>query len=109
MVLSQGRARFPVVALRPVQAFDTFVGNSIGLIGLIPLMLARVGGLFDIRSSTASLTAWRKMFGALVGVSGSCNVSMQENLTFAFAVAAGMIVALSWFQPDDSHELNAAC
>jgi len=89
-----GRA-FRWFASRPMQALDTFVGELYRLAGLIPLMVtARVAGLFDnsvidgfvdgLAESVRSLG--RRLRFAQRG-------QMQENLTFAFAVAAVLIVA----------------
>jgi len=89
-----GRA-FQWIASRPVQMFDTFVGELYRLIGLIPLMLtARLAGLFD----NAIIDGFVDGLAENVrGVGRRLRVvqrgQMQENLTFAFAVAAVMIVA----------------
>jgi multicomponent Na+:H+ antiporter subunit D len=89
-----GRA-FRWLARKPIQAIDTFVGEIYRVAGLIPLMFtARFAGLVD-----------NDVIDGLVdGVAGGVrNIGrrlrsaqrgqMQENLTFAFAVAAALIVA----------------
>ena len=89
-----GRA-FLLFARKPVQAADTFVGELYRLAGLIPLMLtARVAGMFDNTVidglvdglATSVRGVGRRLRFAQRG-------QMQQNLTFAFAVAAVLIVA----------------
>lgn len=89
-----GRA-FLWVARKPIQATDTLVGELYRLVGLVPLMkTARLAGLFDnsvidgmvdgIAQSVRGIG--RRLRFAQRG-------QMQENLAFAFAVAALLIVA----------------
>jgi multicomponent Na+:H+ antiporter subunit D len=89
-----GRA-FSWLARKPIQLVDTFVGELYRLAGLIPLMLtARVAGLFDNKVIDGMVDGLaenvrdvgRRLRSAQRG-------QMQENLTFAFAVAAVLIVA----------------
>jgi multicomponent Na+:H+ antiporter subunit D len=89
-----GRA-FLWLARKPVQIADTFVGELYRLGGLIPLMLtARLAGLFDNevidglvdRVAETVRGIGRRLRSAQRG-------QMQENLAFAFAVAAVLIVA----------------
>jgi multicomponent Na+:H+ antiporter subunit D len=89
-----GRA-FLQFARKPVQAADTFVGELYRLAGLIPLMLsARVAGMFDNSVidglvdglATSVRGVGRRLRFAQRG-------QMQQNLTFAFAVTAVLIVA----------------
>jgi multicomponent Na+:H+ antiporter subunit D len=93
-----GRA-FLWVARRPVQALDTFVGELYRLIGLIPLMLtARLAGLFDNTIIDGFVDGLAEN---VQGIGRRLRIvqrgQMQENLTFAFAVAAIMIVAFILF------------
>ena len=89
-----GRA-FQWVASRPVQMFDTFVGELYRLVGLIPLMItARIAGLFDnaiIDGIVDGLAENVRGIGRRLRFAQ--RGPMQENLTFAFAVAAVLIVA----------------
>ncbi|HEV2394867.1 MAG TPA: Na(+)/H(+) antiporter subunit D [Verrucomicrobiae bacterium] len=93
-----GRAFF-WLARKPVQGADTFVGELYRLAGLIPLMFsARLAGLFDNRVIDGLVD------GLAAGIGGvgrrlrsAQRGQMQENLTFAFAVAAMLIVALIWY------------
>jgi multicomponent Na+:H+ antiporter subunit D len=93
-----GRA-FLWVARRPVQALDMFVGEVYRLIGLIPLMLtAHLAGLFDntiIDGFVDGLAENVRGIGRRLRIVQ--RGQMQENLTFAFAVAAVMIVAFILF------------
>jgi multicomponent Na+:H+ antiporter subunit D len=89
-----GRA-FLVFARKPVQALDTFVGELYRLAGLIPLMLtARVAGMFDNVVIDGLVDDLAK---GVRGVGGRLRFAqrgqMQQNLAFAFAVAAVLIVA----------------
>jgi len=89
-----GRA-FLWLARKPVQMADTLVGELYRLAGLIPLMLtARVAGLFDNEVIDGLVD------GVAEGVRGvgrrlrfAQRGQMQQSLTFAFAVAAVLIVA----------------
>jgi multicomponent Na+:H+ antiporter subunit D len=87
------------VARHPVQALDTFVGELYRLVGLIPLMLtARLAGLFDNKVIDGFVDGLAEN---VQGIGRRLRViqrgQMQENLTFAFAVAAVMIVAFILF------------
>ncbi len=89
-----GRA-FLTFARKPVQAVDTFVGELYRLGGLIPLMLtARLAGLFDNYIIDGAVDGFarsvRRLGQRLRGVQRG---QVQENLVFAFGVAAALIVA----------------
>jgi len=93
-----GRA-FLWLARKPVQSVDTFVGELYRVAGLVPLML------------TASLAGWfdnKIIDGAVDGLAYSVRSlgrrlrpaqrgEMRQNLAFAFAVAAILIVAFVLF------------
>jgi multicomponent Na+:H+ antiporter subunit D len=89
-----GRA-FQWFASGPVQALDTFVGELYRLVGLVPLMItARIAGLFDnsvIDGCVDGLAESVRGIGQRLRFAQRGR--MQENLTFAFAVAAVLIVA----------------
>jgi multicomponent Na+:H+ antiporter subunit D len=89
-----GRA-FLKLARRPVQSLDTFVGELYRWAGLIPLMLtARVAGLFDnyvIDGFVDGLAESVRGIGKRLR--WAQRGQMQQNLAFAFAVAAVLIVA----------------
>ena len=96
MVLSKGGRAFLWLARKPIQALDTFVGQLYQIAGLVPLIkTARRAGLFDnevidgfvdgVAQSVRGIG--RRLRSAQRG-------QMQENLAFAFAVAAVLIVAL---------------
>jgi len=93
-----GRAFF-WIARGPVQTLDTFVGELYRLIGLVPLTLtARLAGLFDnsiIDGFVDGLAQNVRNIGRRLRVVQ--RGQMQENLTFAFAAAAVMIVAFILF------------
>ncbi|HVV73500.1 MAG TPA: Na(+)/H(+) antiporter subunit D, partial [Verrucomicrobiae bacterium] len=89
-----GRA-FQWLAVKPAQAVDSFVGELYRLAGLIPLMFgARLAGLFDNRVVDGAVDGLAE---AVRGIGRRLRFSqrgqMQESLTFAFAVAAVLIVA----------------
>ena len=89
-----GRA-FLKFARRPVQAFDTFVGELYRYAGLIPLMLtARLSGLFDMYVVDGAVDGLAKAVRC-VGqrLRGTQRGQLQENLTFAFGVGAVLILA----------------
>jgi multicomponent Na+:H+ antiporter subunit D len=98
-VYRMGGRAFLWVARRPVQMLDTFVGELYRLVGLIPLMVtARLAGLFDntiIDGFVDGLAENVRGIGRRLRVVQ--RGQMQENLTFAFAVAAVMIVAFILF------------
>jgi multicomponent Na+:H+ antiporter subunit D len=89
-----GRA-FLKLARGPVQAVDTLVGELYRLAGLLPLMLtAKAAALFDNYIIDGLVDGVAK---AISGVGRRLRFAqrgqMQQNLTFAFAVAAALIVA----------------
>ena len=89
-----GRA-FLWVARKPVQTLDTFVGELYRVAGLAPLMMtARLAAVFDSRAIDGFVD------GLAEGVRGlgsrlrsTQRGQMQQNLAFAFGVAAVLIVA----------------
>jgi len=89
-----GRA-FLRFARRPVQTLDTFVGELYRLAGLLPLMLAaQAAALFDnyiIDGMVDGLASGVRGLGRRLRFAQ--RGQMQENLAFAFAVAAILIVA----------------
>ncbi len=89
-----GRA-FQRFASGPVQAVDTFVGELYRLAGLLPLMItAQVAAFFDntvIDGMVDGLA--RSVRGVGRRLRSTQRGQMQESLTFAFAVAAVLIVA----------------
>jgi multicomponent Na+:H+ antiporter subunit D len=89
-----GRA-FLWVARKPVQAADTLVGELYRLTGLVPLMkTARLSGLFDNGVIDGFVDGIAQ---SVRGVGRRLRLTqrgqMQENLAFAFAAAAVLIVA----------------
>jgi len=88
-----GRA-FLWFAGKPVQAADTLVGELYRIAGLIPLMkAARLAGLFDngvIDGMVDGIAQSVRGIGRRLRVAQ--RGQMQENLAFAFAVAALLIV-----------------
>lgn len=89
-----GRA-FLWLARKPVQIADTFVGELYRLGGLIPLMLtARLAGLFDNEVIDGLVDGVAETVrGIGRRLRSAQRGQMQENLAFAFAVAAVLIVA----------------
>ena len=89
-----GRA-FLKMARQPVQTVDTFVGELYRWAGLIPLMLtARVAGLFDnyvIDGFVDGVAESVRGIGKRLRLAQ--RGQMQQNLAFAFAIAAVLIVA----------------
>jgi multicomponent Na+:H+ antiporter subunit D len=86
-------------ARKPVQAADTFVGELYRLAGLRPLMLtARWAGLFDNRAIDGVVDG---LAASVRGIGRRLRFAqrgrMQENLAFAFAVTAMLIVAFIFF------------
>ena len=74
---------------------DTFVGELYRVAGLIPLMLtAKVSGLFDNYVIDGAVDGFAESFR---GIGRRLRFvqrgQMQQNLAFAFAVAAALIVA----------------
>jgi multicomponent Na+:H+ antiporter subunit D len=93
-----GRA-FQRFASGPVQSVDTLVGELYRLAGLIPLMLtAWLASLFDnyvIDGAVDGLAGSVRAFGRRLR--SIQRGQLQENLTFAFAVTAVLIVAFLFY------------
>ena len=88
-----GRA-FLWAARKPIQLADTFVGELYRLAGLIPLMFsARASGKFDNKVIDGAVDGLAE---TVRGIGSRLRFvqrgQMQENLAFAFAVAAALIV-----------------
>ena len=91
----KGGRVFLWLARKPVQIVDTFVGELYRLAGLIPLMLsARVAGLFDNEVIDGIVDGFAE---SIRGIGRRLRFAqrgqMQQNLAFAFAVAAVLIIA----------------
>lgn len=89
-----GRA-FLWLARWPIQTLDTFVGELYRLAGLAPLMVsARVAALFDSRVIDGMVDGLAE---SIRGIGARLRLvqrgQMQQNLAFAFGVAAVLIVA----------------
>ena len=89
-----GRA-FLWLARWPIQTLDTFVGELYRLAGLAPLMVsARVAALFDSRVIDGLVDGLAE---SIRGIGARLRLvqrgQMQQNLAFAFGVAAVLIVA----------------
>jgi multicomponent Na+:H+ antiporter subunit D len=87
------------VAHKPVQAADTFIGELYRVAGLVPLMLsARVAGLFDNEVIDGAVDGFAE---SIRGIGRRLRFAqrgqMQQNLAFAFAVAALLILAFLWY------------
>jgi multicomponent Na+:H+ antiporter subunit D len=87
------------LARKPIQAADTFVGELYRLAGLVPLMLsARVAGLFDNEVIDGAVDGFAE---SIRGIGRRLRFTqrgqMQQNLAFAFAVAAVLIIAFLWY------------
>jgi multicomponent Na+:H+ antiporter subunit D len=93
-----GRA-FYWLAKYPVQSVDTFIGELYRYAGLIPLMLtAKVSGLFDNYVIDGAVDGFAESFrGIGRRLRFAQRGQMQQNLAFAFAVAAALIVAFLLF------------
>jgi multicomponent Na+:H+ antiporter subunit D len=93
-----GRAFF-WLARRPVQFLDTCVGDVYRVGGLIPLMKsAHFVGIFDNRvidGAVDGLAAAVRGLGSRLR--GAQRGAVQENLTFVFAIAAGLLLAFLIF------------
>ncbi len=93
-----GRA-FLWLAQKPVQLVDTAIGEIYRVAGLIPLMIsARLAGKFDngiIDGAVDGLAETVRGIGRRLRFVQ--RGQMQENLAFAFAVAAALIVAFLLF------------
>jgi multicomponent Na+:H+ antiporter subunit D len=88
-----GRA-FLWIARKPIQAAETLVGELYRMVGLVPLMrTARLAALFDnnlIDGLVDGLAEFVRQFGRRLR--SAQRGQMQENLAFAFAIAALVIV-----------------
>ena len=87
------------VARKPVQAADAFIGELYRLAGLVPLMVsARVAGLFDNEVIDGIVDGFAE---SIRGIGRRVRLvqrgQMQQNLAFAFAVAAVLILAFLWY------------
>ena len=87
------------VARKPIQAADTFIGELYRVAGLVPLMLsARVAGLFDNEVIDGAVDGFAE---SIRGIGRRLRFAqrgqMQQNLAFAFAVAAVLILAFLWY------------
>lgn len=93
-----GRA-FLWFAKYPVQSVDNFIGELYRYAGLIPLMLtAKVSGLFDNYVIDGAVDGFASSFRGIGRRLRSVQRGqMQQNLAFAFAVAAAIIVAFLLF------------
>jgi multicomponent Na+:H+ antiporter subunit D len=91
----KGGRVFVWVARKPIQMADTLVGELYRLAGLIPLMLtARLAGLFDNEVIDGLVDGVAEVVrGIGRRLRRVQRGQMQENLAFAFAVAAVLIVA----------------
>ena len=92
-----GRA-FLWLAQKPVQLLDNGVGEIYRVGGLIPLMVsARLSAVFDNRVIDGAVdgfaAAIRNVGGRLRGAQRGL---LQENLTVAFAVGAGLVLFFVW-------------
>ncbi|MGA2865776.1 MAG: Na(+)/H(+) antiporter subunit D [Verrucomicrobiota bacterium] len=87
------------LARKPIQLADTFVGELYRLAGLLPLMLtASLAGRFDntmIDGLVDGLAETVRGLGRRLRLAQ--RAQMQQNLAFAFAVAALLIVAFILF------------
>jgi multicomponent Na+:H+ antiporter subunit D len=95
----KGGRVFLWLARKPIQAADTLVGELYRLAGLVPLMVtARISAWFD---STVIDGVVDGLAGGIRGLGRRLRLAqrgqMQENLAFAFAVAAVLIVAFVFF------------
>ena len=84
------------LARKPIQTVDTFVGELYRLAGLVPLMKsARLAGLFDNQVIDGFVDGiGQGIRGLSRRLRSTQRGQMQENLAFAFAIAAVLIVAL---------------
>jgi multicomponent Na+:H+ antiporter subunit D len=95
----KGGRVFYWIARKPVQAADKLVGELYRIAGIVPLMLsARLAGRFDnslIDGAVDGLANTVRSIGARLR--NTQRGRMQENLAFAFGVAAVLIVAFIFF------------
>jgi multicomponent Na+:H+ antiporter subunit D len=89
-----GRA-FYWLAKYPIQSVDTFIGELYRYAGLIPLMLtAKVSALFDNYVIDGAVDDFAASFGSIGRrLRTMQRGQMQQNLAFAFAIAAALMVA----------------
>jgi multicomponent Na+:H+ antiporter subunit D len=90
----KGGQAFLWLARKPVQAIDTGVGEIYRVLGLNPLMwTTRVADLFDREAIDGVVDGLAESIRGLGGrLRSSQRGALQENLTVAFAVAAGLLV-----------------
>jgi multicomponent Na+:H+ antiporter subunit D len=93
-----GRA-FRWLACKPIQTVDTFVGELYRVAGLVPLMItARLAGLFDnevIDGAVDGVASVVRGIGRRLRQAQRGQV--QENLAFAFAAAAVLLIVFIFF------------
>jgi multicomponent Na+:H+ antiporter subunit D len=102
-----GRA-FLWIARKPVQAFDTFVGEIYRIGGLNPLMrVATFSGVFDNKIIDGFVDGLAK---TVRGVGRRLRFvqrgEMQQNLAFAFGAAAILIIAILLFFRSSNNPLS---
>ncbi len=82
------------LARKPIQFLDNGVGELYRVGGLVPLMIsARISAVFDNRvidGAVDGLAASIRRLGG--GMRGAQRGALQENLTVAFGVAAGLVL-----------------
>jgi multicomponent Na+:H+ antiporter subunit D len=90
----KGGQAFLWLARKPIQTIDTGVGEIYRVLGLIPLMWStRVADLFDRLAIDGVVDGLAESVRGLGGrLRSSQRGALQENLTVAFAVAAGLLV-----------------
>ncbi|HOX56229.1 MAG TPA: Na(+)/H(+) antiporter subunit D [Candidatus Paceibacterota bacterium] len=91
----QGGRVFLWLARKPAQAADTFIGELYRLAGLVPLMIsARASALFDNEVIDGAVDG---LASTIQGIGRRLRLAqrgqMQQNLAFAFAVAAALLIA----------------
>lgn len=94
-----GGRGFRWIATKPVQTVDTIIGELYRWLGLIPLMLtAKLAGLFDnyVIDGVVDGVA-ESVRGVGRRLRTTQRGQLQENLTFAFAVTAVLIIAFILF------------
>jgi multicomponent Na+:H+ antiporter subunit D len=107
----RGGQVFLWIARKPVQAFDTFVGELYRIAGLNPLMKVADGaGKFDGKVIDGFVDG---IAAAVAGVGrrlrGAQRGQMQENLAVAFGVAAVFLIALLiWFRTPSGSKIPAS-
>ena len=87
------------IARNPVQSMDTFIGECYRYFGLIPLMItAKVSGLFDNYVIDGAVDGFAESFRSIGRrLRLVQRGQMQQNLAFAFAIAAALIAAFLLF------------